>query len=63
MTSDRDTVALIDDNTSVLRIINGGVEASPRIEVFGDLHQYGGLNGKVPDRAEAVAALARKKGA
>ncbi len=29
MTSDRDAFALIDDNTSVLRIINGGVEASP----------------------------------
>jgi DNA polymerase-1 len=29
MTSDRDSFALIDDNTSVLRIINGGVEASP----------------------------------
>jgi len=41
----------------------GGVDASLRIEVFGDLHQYGGLNGKVPDRAEAVAALARRKGA
>jgi DNA polymerase-1 len=29
MTSDRDAFALIDDATSVLRIINGGVEASP----------------------------------
>lgn len=29
MTSDRDAFALIDDNTSVLRIIDGGVEASP----------------------------------
>lgn len=29
MTSDRDSFALIDDTTSVLRIINGGVEASP----------------------------------
>lgn len=28
-TSDRDSFALIDDNTSVLRIINGGVDASP----------------------------------
>jgi DNA polymerase-1 len=31
MTSDRDAFALIDDNTDVLRIINGGVEASPRL--------------------------------
>ncbi|MCW2528862.1 MAG: 5-3 exonuclease [Pseudonocardiales bacterium] len=29
MTSDRDAFALIDDHTRVLRIINGGVEASP----------------------------------
>jgi DNA polymerase-1 len=29
MTSDRDAFALIDDTTRVLRIINGGVEASP----------------------------------
>jgi len=41
----------------------GGVDASLRIEVFGDLHQFGGLNGKVPDRTEAVAALTRKTGA
>jgi DNA polymerase-1 len=31
MTSDRDAFALIDDNTRVLRIINGGVEASPML--------------------------------
>jgi len=29
VTSDRDSFSLIDDTTSVLRIINGGVEASP----------------------------------
>ena len=29
MTSDRDAFALIDEHTSVLRVINGGVEASP----------------------------------
>lgn len=29
MTSDRDSFALIDEHTSVLRIINGGVDASP----------------------------------
>lgn len=29
VTSDRDAFALIDDNTHVLRIINGGVDASP----------------------------------
>lgn len=31
VTSDRDAFALIDDTTTVLRIINGGVEASPLI--------------------------------
>lgn len=30
-TSDRDAFALIDDNTRVLRLINGGVDASPMI--------------------------------
>jgi DNA polymerase-1 len=29
MTSDRDAFALIDDNTSVLRLLNGGIEVSP----------------------------------
>ena len=29
VTSDRDSFSLIDDSTSVLRIINGGVDASP----------------------------------
>jgi len=31
VTSDRDSFALIDDHTTVLRIINGGVEASPML--------------------------------
>ncbi len=31
MTSDRDAFALIDEHTRVLRIINGGVEASPML--------------------------------
>lgn len=31
MTSDRDAFSLIDDSTSVLRIIDGGVEASPML--------------------------------
>src|SRR6266550_8630070 len=33
----------------------GGVDAALRIEVFGDLHQFGGFNGKVVDRDEALA--------
>lgn len=35
----------------------GGVDAAIRIEMYGDLHQYGGLNGKLVDQAEARAAL------
>jgi predicted dinucleotide-binding enzyme len=36
----------------------GGVEAALRIESFGALHQFGGLNGKVVDAAQARSALA-----
>ena len=36
----------------------GGLSAATRIEVAGDLHQYGGLNGKVVDADEARAAVA-----
>jgi 8-hydroxy-5-deazaflavin:NADPH oxidoreductase len=35
----------------------GGVDAAIRIEMYGDLHQYGGLNGKLVDLAEARVAL------
>src|SRR3989441_3953152 len=36
----------------------GGVDAALRIETSRDLHQFGGLNGKVVDAAEARTALA-----
>ena len=36
----------------------GGVAATLRIEVFGDLHENGGLDGRLLDRAEAEAAVA-----
>ncbi len=36
----------------------GGLSDAIRIEVSGDLHQYGGLNGKVVDADEARAAVA-----
>jgi 8-hydroxy-5-deazaflavin:NADPH oxidoreductase len=36
----------------------GGVDQAIRIEMFGDLHDYGGLNGKLLTRAEARALLA-----
>jgi 8-hydroxy-5-deazaflavin:NADPH oxidoreductase len=32
----------------------GGIDASARIEVFGDLHPFGGLNGRLVGRAEAL---------
>lgn len=35
----------------------GGVESAIRIEVFGDLHPFGGLNGKTLDAQEARALL------
>jgi 8-hydroxy-5-deazaflavin:NADPH oxidoreductase len=36
----------------------GGVDAALRIETFGALHQFGGLNGKVVDASEARTAVA-----
>ena len=36
----------------------GGVDAALRIETSGDLHQFGGLNGKVVDASEADTAVA-----
>ena len=35
----------------------GGVAASTRIEVGGDLHAYGGLNGRLVDRDEAISLV------
>ena len=35
----------------------GGVAASTRIEVGGDLHSYGGLNGRLVDRDEAMSLV------
>jgi predicted dinucleotide-binding enzyme len=35
----------------------GGLDAAIRIEMFGDLHEFGGLNGKVVDVEEARAAV------
>src|SRR2546426_7819395 len=36
----------------------GGLDAALRIETSGDLHQFGGLNGRVLDAGEARTALA-----
>lgn len=35
----------------------GGVDAAIRIEMYGDLHEYGGLNGKLVDAEEARAVV------
>jgi len=36
----------------------GGIEAAIRIEMYGDLHEYGGLNGKLLDAQEARTVIA-----
>jgi len=53
MTSDRDSFALIDERTSVLRIINGGVEASPVLTPS----RLMTMLGIAPDRYRDYAAL------
>ena len=35
----------------------GGLSDAIRIEVFGDLHQFGGMNGNVVEAEEAQAAV------
>ena len=38
----------------------GGVKAAVRIELGGDLHENGGLKGKVLNKRDAVSAVAAK---
>ena len=35
----------------------GGVDQTLRLEVFGDLHQFGGLEGKLLDAQQARVAI------
>jgi len=53
MTSDRDAFALIDERTRVLRIINGGVEASPMLTA----ERLVTMLGIRPDQYRDLAAL------
>ena len=41
--------------------VDGGVQESGRIEVGGDLHAFGGLNGRLVDREEAAPLLRSSK--
>jgi 5'-3' exonuclease len=52
-TSDRDSFALIDDNTKMLRILNGGVDASPLL----DPARLEMVTGVRPDQYLDLAAL------
>lgn len=73
VTSDRDSFALIDDNTRVLRIINGGVDNSPvltaaRLPLLVGVapHQYpdlAALRGDPSDNLPGVAGVGPKTGA
>ncbi|MCU1689652.1 MAG: 5-3 exonuclease, partial [Jatrophihabitantaceae bacterium] len=73
VTSDRDSFALIDDTTSVLRIINGGVEASPLLNperlstMLGIAPQqyrdYAALRGDASDNLPGVRGIGPKTAA
>lgn len=73
VTSDRDSFALIDDTTSVLRIINGGVEASPLltperlVTMLGIAPQqyrdYAALRGDASDNLPGVRGIGPKTAA
>jgi 5'-3' exonuclease len=52
-TSDRDCFALVDDNTRMLRILNGGVDASPML----DPHRLALVTGVRPEQYLDLAAL------
>ena len=52
-----DTVAMLIAAAGLEPVSAGGVEATSRIEMFGDLHPFGGLNGRVIGRDEALQLL------
>ena len=73
MTSDRDAFCLIDDSTSVLRIINGGVEASPvmtgerLVMLLGvgpaQYRDYAALRGDASDNLPGVRGIGKQRAA
>lgn len=73
VTSDRDSFALIDDTTSVLRIINGGVEASPVLtpdrlrSMYGiapqQYREYAAMRGDTSDNLTGIMGIGEKTGA
>ncbi len=71
-TSDRDAFALVDETTSVLRIINGGVEASPlltpeRLRILTGIdpwqyRQYAAMRGDASDNLTGIRGIGEKTG-
>lgn len=71
-TSDRDAFALVTDTTSVLRIINGGVEASPvltpaRLRTMLGIdpwqyRQYAAMRGDASDNLTGIRGIGEKTG-
>ncbi|MDM8083937.1 5'-3' exonuclease H3TH domain-containing protein [Cellulomonas cellasea] len=70
VTSDRDSFGLIDTSTSVLRVINGGIDASPvltpeRLTTMigiepGQYRQYAALRGDASDNLTGVRGIGEK---
>jgi 5'-3' exonuclease len=73
MTSDRDAFCLIDDRTSVLRIINGGVDASPLMTAErllmllgirpAQYRDYAALRGDASDNLPGVRGIGKHRAA
>ena len=71
-TSDRDAFALVTETTSVLRIINGGVEASPvltpeRLRILLGIdpwqyRQYAAMRGDTSDNLTGIRGIGEKTG-
>jgi DNA polymerase-1 len=73
VTSDRDSFALIDDTTSVLRLINGGIDASPlltpdRLVTLVGVHphqyrEYAAMRGDTSDNLAGIVGVGEKTAA